>query len=127
MEVEKMEVEIKKINNEDIKKLIDDVIKNPEKYDKESKYLLEVETFTIDSGEFPHYKEFEVIKGNPEIIELDKYVSFDMRYETFLIIPRETGTIVKTYEYQRLSDFETEEIENYYIFTRNGWVSIQVR
>jgi hypothetical protein len=112
---------------EDIKKLIEGVIKNPEKYEEENKFLLIVETFTRDSGEFPHYKTLKVIKGEPELIRLDRYVSFDMEYETFLIIPKEIGTVIQVKEYQRLSDFETEETEEYHIFTRSGWVLVRAK
>jgi hypothetical protein len=115
------------LTEEDIKKNLKEIIENPEKYKTEYKYILEIEEFERDSGEFPHYRKSEIIKGSAEVIEIDRYTSFDMRYRTYILITKEIGTIVRIYEFQRLSDFETEEKEEYYIFTRNGWVKVELK
>ena len=119
--------ELKELKGEDIKKLLEEVIRNPEKFKVESKYLLEITLLTRHSGVFPHWREMKVIQGHPEIIKLDNYTEYDIEYDIMLIIPRKIGTIVKVFEYERLSEEEVQETEEYHIFTVNGWVSVRVK
>ena len=118
---------LEKIKEENIKKLVKEVIENPEEYRAESKYLLVVTTLTRNRGDFPHWRKMQVIQGNPEVIKLDNYTEYDDEYDVMLIIPRRLGTIIRVFEYERISEEETQEVEEYYIFTRNGWVMIRAK
>jgi len=118
---------LEEIKNEDVKKLIRDVLENPEKFEIENKYLLPLTLLTRNSGDFPHWKRMRIVQGEPEIITMDIYDEYDTEYKEVLVIPKQIGTIIRVSEYESLSEEETREVEEYYIFTRNGWAVIRAK
>ena len=116
-------IELKKLGEGDIRKILKEIIENPGKFQTESRYILKIEAFHRNSGDFPHYQEFKVLTGEAEIIKISDEWVYDTNYETYIVIPKTIPVIIKVYEYEDLGD-TYEENKSLYIFTRNGWVHV---
>ena len=117
------EFKIEKLTNEKIKELLKEIDNNREKYEIEAKYILKIESFHRNSGDFPHYQEFKILIGEAEIIKINDEWVHDTNYETYIVIPKTIPVIIKVYEYEDLGD-TYEENKSLYIFTKNGWTNI---
>jgi hypothetical protein len=123
-QVENMEqVEMEEI----MKKLVNDVLNNPDKYPTEAKLILTLKTWHRQGPSFDDYNDYEILAG--EVIgivlnEVDEGYPYRIRRKV-AIIPLRLPTIIE----ERGYDETTEPVRSWriiHVFTSEGWKSVRV-
>jgi hypothetical protein len=110
-----------------VKKLIEEVIRNPDKYPAEAKLVLVLKEWSRQGPAYVDDQNFEVIHGDVEEITL-RY--FDEGYpyrrgREVALIPKVVPTIVKV-EYRTNTTDPPIHSVTLYIFTGDGWKRVDV-
>ena len=115
-----MEEELKKIDVEVIKKLLEKA------EETEMQYLLFLETNARPGECYEDVTTFKIIYGEAEEIPLERHYSYPTENSTkWLIVPKTIPVIV---EHHHWDDYEgvKREWRTIYIFTAEGWKRIHV-
>jgi hypothetical protein len=117
------EEEIKRIGKEELAKLLEKAKESP----MESSYVLILHTNNRPGEAFEDVAEFEIVYGEVEEVELERY--FNYPYENgarYLLIPKTVPAVVRWW---RRWDFGNDRgyEEKVYIFTAEGWKCVEVR
>jgi hypothetical protein len=120
------EITIEDIKEEKLKKILKEIEENKEKYEREAKYILFVEEYYYRSGEFPASREYKVMVGKPEIIEIDRKAQFDEEFIEYVVIPKQIPTVImEVYYNSRGEEYDYEK--SLHIFDGDGWVAIPIK
>ena len=120
MEVEKLEVV--ELSEEKIRELIERAIKS----DKESEFILILEERNkLGEGIIEDYAYCNVVRGEADIIDIEKIVNYPIEIVKVAVIPRTVPVII---EYRKVFDDlrERHETLEYYVFTSEGWKKVTV-
>ena len=109
------------------KALIRDVLEHPDKYTDEAKLILVVETWNRQGEAFSDYQCYEILAGDVREVVLFEY---DEGYpyrrgSRVAIIPLSLPTVIDLYRYSDTVD-PPEKKRILYIFTSEGWKSVEV-
>ena len=120
---EEFEFEIEKIE----KKLIEEVLKSPEKYPDEAKMILVIETWSRQGPSFTDEQGYEVLAGEVKEVVLFEY---DEGYPyrrgaKRALIPLSIPTVIDLYRYDDTTDPPIKS-RTLYVFTSEGWKSVKV-
>ena len=119
IEVQKHEIQ------EKLSKLLNTNIKVKDLMVKDN-YTLKVTQGSESGSLFFYSYEFEIVHGDAIVLRLAEDYTQWGGYTTFLVVPLELGTVIKERYYSEQSGSETSEDVDYYIFTKNGWVKVEV-
>jgi hypothetical protein len=120
------EIEVKELSEEQIKKLVSEILSNPHKYPTEAKFVLRLRTDFRRGGcghLYLYSNDFEVLYG-----EVDKVITYRREFdcdvsEDVVIIPKTLPTIIL----QKHHD-DNPEVNDYitlYVFTGSEWKFIE--
>jgi len=111
-----------------VKKLVEEVVSNPDKFPTESKILLVLKEWRRQGSSYVDEQRVEVIYGEADMVELRE---FDEGYpyrrgREVVIIPKTVPTIVRV-EYRTNTVNPPIYSEVIYVFTKDGWKRVDVR
>jgi len=121
------QTEIEEVDEEVLKRLIKDVLADPQKYPSEAKLILVLETWHRQGEAFVDSQSYEIIEGKCEEVVLEQW---DEGYPyrsgcKVALIPLTVPTIVDFYSYTDTTDPPRRK-RVLYIFTAQGWKSVKV-
>jgi uncharacterized protein (DUF934 family) len=104
-----------------VKKLIDEVLKDPSKYPDEAKMILVLEQWYERGTGYVDEQEYKVIQGEVSEIVLE----MDDERKKVALVPLSIPVVVDLHRYRNDEDGERFE-ERLAIFTTEGWKSVRV-
>jgi hypothetical protein len=119
---------VEEMDFEEVKRrLVKEVLENPDKYPDEAKIILTVEVWSRQGEAFDDYQRYEVLKGDVVEVRLE---SWDEGYPyrsgaKLALIPLEVPTVVEVHRYSNTTD-PPESKCVLYVFTAQGWKSVKV-
>jgi hypothetical protein len=119
--------QVEQQEEETLKRLISEIVNNPEKYATESKFILTLETWSRQGPSYLDYNDYRVLEGEVrEIIlnEIDEGYPYRVVRKVALI-PLSMPTVIMEEGYNET----TEPIQSrkfIHIFTRDGWKVVHV-
>jgi len=115
------------MTEDEIKTIIRDVLKNPEKYQEERKFILVLTEDIRPGNAFTRYNKFEVLYGDVKEIELSHIYDYPYTDATkYALLPLSRLVIVLEQSYDETQD-TIEEHEWLHVFTsQKGWVTIKL-
>jgi uncharacterized protein (UPF0335 family) len=120
------QVENQEVEEEIIKRLVNDVINEPNKYPTEAKVILTLETWHRQGPSFADYQRYDIISGEIREIVLDV---IDEGYPYRLIrkiaiIPLAIPTVIAVESYSDTTSVKASK--DIYVFTSDGWKVVHV-
>jgi hypothetical protein len=121
------ESQTQEITHEELAKLVNEVVSQPDKYPSEAKLILTLEVWQRQGAAYDDYAKIDVIDGEVDEVELDyRCESYPYPcYKKIALIPRTVPTIVKWYSYTNTTDPPTELLK-VYVFTGKEWKRVDV-
>ena len=120
------EIEVKELTEEEIKNIVSDILKNPDKYPIEAKMLLKFRTDFRRGGcgwVYLYSNDFEVLYGEvDEVVIYRKAFDCDVN-EDVLIIPKSVPVVILQKHHD--DNPEIPDRITIYVFTPDGWKSIE--
>lgn len=119
--------EIAQLSEEEVKKLVMEVLKNPEKYKEESKYLLKIVEDERPGNAFVRYRRYKLLYGDVEKIELEHI--YDYPYTdavTQILIPRTKIVIVLEEIYDETVEPPIERAYLHVFSPKTGWRVVEI-
>ncbi len=115
------------MTEEEIKAIVMDIIKNPEKYPEERRFLLTISEDTRPGGAFVRYNRFKILYGDAEAIEMNHIYDYPYTDETqYILIPRTKVVIVLEESYDETKEpIEEHKVLHIYVFPK-GWQVIKL-
>jgi hypothetical protein len=120
--------EVEEVDFEEIeKRLVKEVLENPQKYNTEAKIILTLETWSRQGEAFVDQQGYEVIQGEVKEITLEEW---DEGYPyrsgaKIALIPLSIPTVIDLYRYDDTTDPPVKS-RTLYVFTSEGWKSVKV-
>jgi len=117
-------MEVREISKEELAKIVKEVM---EKGEWESRFLLILDTQSRPGGMFCDRTDYQVLYGEVEEVELDSYENYPHASgTTWLIIPKTVPVVIRYWHRDDLSG-SWHEWQRIYVFTKEGWKSIEVK
>ena len=127
METENIEIQVKEIDEETMKKLVKEVLEHPEKFQSESMLILILETWHRQGPSYNDYNVYNVIEGEVREIVLEEWdEGYPYRIgRKVAIIPL---TIPVVIEEEGFADnvSPTHKSKLIHVFTSEGWKTVRV-
>jgi len=119
--------EIKEIDEETLKRLAAEVIKNPDRYPSEARLILTLREWSRQGPSYDDYQRYNVLYGEVKEVVLDEW---DEGYpyrrgRDVVIIPLAIPTIVEVERYADTTS-PVQRAKTIYVFTGEGWKSVRV-
>jgi hypothetical protein len=120
--------EVEEVDFEEIeKRLVKEVLENPQKYNTEAKIILTLETWSRQGEAFVDQQGYEVVQGEVREVVLEE---FDEGYPyrsgaKIALIPLSIPTVIDLYRYDDTTDPPVKR-RTLYVFTSEGWKSVKV-
>jgi hypothetical protein len=110
-----------------VEKLVEEILRDPEKYREEAKLLLRLSKWSRQGQSFVDEADYEVVKGEVEEIvlrEWDEGYPY-RRGKDIVLIPLQVPTVV-VYKIHYDYGTETGKRIKVHVFTTDGWKSVDV-
>jgi hypothetical protein len=118
---------VEEIEEETLKRLIEEVLKNPEKYQEEAKYLLKLKLERRTQGcgyVYLYGYDFKVL-GNADIVTVNYEESYDCGVrEEFVVIPKTVPTILLLFQYD--DEPTRKNTLTIFVFDGSSWRSMVI-
>ena len=119
--------EIKEVDEETLRNLIQQILDNPEKFPTEAKLILILETWYRQGPSYDDYKEYDIIEGDVREVTLE---TWDEGYpyrvgRKVALIPLTLPVIVEERSYAD-NVSPTRSSKFVHIFTSDGWKTVRV-
>ena len=110
-----------------LKKLINEVLEDPERYPSEAKMILVLEVWHRQGEAFSDYQRYEIIQGDVIEVTLEEFSeSYPYRRgRKVALIPLAVPTVIKVSRYSDTTDPPVKEC-TLHVFTSEGWKSVKV-
>jgi hypothetical protein len=117
----------KELSEEEMTKLVNEIVINPEKYPMEAKLILVLDTWNRQGPAYTDFAKYEVLDGEVEEVELShKCESYPYPcYSKVAIIPKSVPVVIKWYSYTDTTDPPIEQLRMY-VFTGKEWKRVDV-
>jgi hypothetical protein len=122
------EIKVRELSEEELAKLVQEVLQNPQNYPTEAKLLLRLSVWRRQGEAYIDDAYYDIVFGDAESIIVKEW---DAGYpyakgKDVVLIPKSVPTIVV---YEKVWDFETDRGRSItvYIFTGNNWVSVPIQ
>ncbi len=115
------------LDEEELKSLIRDILKNPDKYPEESKLILRLTEDIRPGDSFSRYNRFEILYGDVEKIELSRIEDYPYTDATeYALIPRTNVAVLMEESYDETRN-PPEEHKTLHVFTsKKGWAKLKL-
>jgi hypothetical protein len=112
---------------EDIRKLVEQVLQEPDRYKTEAKLLLVLKEWRRQGPSYIDEQRVEIIYGEAEEVILEEFdEGYPHRKGTiFALIPKTVPVVVKV-EYRTNTVNPPIDEMTLYIFTKDGWKKVEV-
>lgn len=110
-----------------VKKLVNDILRNPEKYATEGKFILTLETWHRQGSSYIDYNDYRVLAGEVKEIILDvvdEGYPYRIRRKV-AIIPLSLPTVLEEERYSETTD-PIQSQKFIHVFTSEGWKTMRV-
>ena len=115
------------LSEEEIKKLVEEILKDPKKYSEEAKFILVLNEWSRPGPSFRDYGKIKVLDGEAEFVKLDNVYQYPTTNETrYAIIPRSRRVIIL---HESGNDYDGKMIEHasVYVFSYpTGWRKVKL-
>jgi len=125
-----MAIEVSDLKEEELASLVKDIIKNPDKYSEEAKFILVIDTYNTQGALVNCWKDYDIILGDAKEVLLEKSSEPGppSHYETkYAIVPLSKPVVIRVQEKRYVERSEDSYSESLYIFTGEKWVRVDVK
>ena len=125
--METAEIKVKEMDEETLRQLVTEVLKNPEKHPTEAKLILSLETWTRQGPSYDDFQNYEVIFGEVKEIELglwDEGYPY-RRGRKVALVPLTMPVVVMVERYADTTS-PVQHRKIVFVFTKDGWKSVPV-
>lgn len=92
----------------------------------ESHYLLTLWSVSRSGSAFDEREDFEVLYGEIELVKMYTCTDQYGRATKYLVIPKELGTIIRSWrDYSDINN-NTEKYQLIFVFTQEGWKGMNI-
>jgi hypothetical protein len=121
-------IKIEELTEEQIARLINEILQEPSKYKEEAKLLLTLSVWRRQGEAFVDEADYKIVFGEAEEIVLRRW-NAGYPYpkgKDIALIPKSIPTVVV---YEKIWDYETERGRaiTVYVFTGSNWVAVSIQ